>query len=336
MPAHPLSLGEREKIYYGLVRHDTLTAIAIDLGRHRCTVSAEVSRNGGRENYRPFGAHRRAAQCRKRPKVRLFEQCPELAHVAGRLQAKDSPMTISVELAQGVFPDLEASVSLDTIYQEIYAPDRRALPRNAFRCLHRRRRLRLPTGGRRPAYNHWRQQLRSFRERPPEADARSEVGHFEGDLICGSDKGSAIITVFDRKSRYLWMEPLPNGRSADKALVGLTRLMNRIPQQLRRSLTWDQGGEIARHLELTSRCGIDVFVTDPRSPWQRPTNENGNGLIRRYVGKHTNFKEFTIADLRTIETRINTMPRRIHNWKTAKHIYDQAVAMTDRTRPITV
>ena len=125
------------------------------------------------------------------------------------------------------------------------------------------------------------------------------------------------------------MEPLPNGRSADKALEALTMLFDRIPERLRRSLTWDQGGEIARHAELTNRCGIDVFATDPRSPWQRPTNENGNGLIRRYVGKNTDLNTFTISDLRSIEHRINTMPRRIHNWANAKHIYDQAVAMTD-------
>ena len=329
MPAHSLSLREREEIYYGIVQGLTITAIAERVGRHRCTVSAEVSRNGGRDVYRPFAAHRRAAQCRKRPKRRLFERHPELAaHVAGRLGAKDSPMTIAVELAQGVFPQMSVLVSHETIYQEIYAPDRQALPRNSFRCLHRRRRTRHTRGARRPQLAHWRKQLRSFRERPPEADARSEVGHFEGDLIAGTRNQSAIITVFDRKSRHLWMEPLNDGQNAEVALEALTVLFERIPPHLRRTLTWDQGGEIARHAELTKRCGIAVFATDARSPWQRPTNENGNGLIRRYVGKRTDLSAFTAHDLRAIEQRINTMPRRIHNWHSAKHIYDQAVAMT--------
>jgi IS30 family transposase len=96
---------------------------------------------------------------------------------------------------------------------------------------------------------------------------------------------SAIITVFDRKSRHLWMEGLPNGQNADVTLDALTGLFERIPKQLRRTLTWDQGGELARHAELNRRCGIEIYFADPRSPWQRPTNENGNGLIRRYVGK---------------------------------------------------
>ncbi|MBT8240817.1 MAG: IS30 family transposase, partial [Acidimicrobiia bacterium] len=333
MPACPLSLREREQIYYGLVRGLTITAIAAEVGRHRCTVSAEIARNGGRGCYRPFAANRRAVQCRKRPKMRLFERCPELAaHVASRLEAKDSPMTIAVELAQGVYPDIAATVSHETIYTEIYDHQRKALPREVFQCLHRQRRRRRRRGFRQPwddgAYN-WRRAIRSFRERPAEADARSEVGHFEGDLISGAKNQSAIITVFDRKSRHLWMAPLNNGRSGDIALDALTNLFERIPQRVRRTLTWDQGSEIAGHAALTRRVGIEVFVTDPQSPWQRPTNENGNGLIRRYVGKHTDLARFSATDIRAIEHRINTMPRRIHNWHSAQHVYHQAVAMTD-------
>lgn len=331
MPACPLSLREREQIYYGLVRGRSITAIATELGRHRCTLSAEVSRNGGHDRYRPFAANRRAAQCRRRPKSRLFERCPELAaHVAGRLAAKDSPMTIAVELAQGVFLDITTLVSHETIYQEIYAPDRQTLPRNAFRGLHRRRRLRRRHGTRSPQQQpHWREALPSINDRPVVAQTRSEVGHFEGDLIVGKGNHSAIITVFDRKSRHLWMEGLPHGRDANFTLKALIILFERIPKHLRRTLTWDQGGELARHAELTDRCHIDVYFADPHSPWQRPTNEAGNGLIRRYVGKSTDLNAFTTTDLRNIEHRINTMPRRIHNWASAQHVYHQAVAMTD-------
>jgi IS30 family transposase len=329
MPANPLSLREREEIRYGLILGEKVTAIADRIGRHRCTVSKEISRNGGRDGYRPFSAHRRAVECGKRPKSRLFERCPILAgHVAGRLEAKDSPMTIAIELAKGIYPEIPTTVSHETIYQEIYDPQRQALPRTAFRCLHRRRRLRVGRRSRRPQ-QHWRQTLRSIRERPAVAETRSEVGHFEGDLIVGEGSHSAIVTVFDRKSRHLWMEGLPNGRNADVTLTALTRLLERIPQQLRRTLTWDQSSEMARHDELADRCEIDIYFTDPRSPWQRPTNENGNGLIRRYVGKRTDLTLLTPADIRAIEHRINTMPRRIHNWHTAEHVYHQAVAMTD-------
>ncbi len=332
MPVCPLSLREREQIYYGLIRGATITAIAESVGRHRCTVSAEVSRNGGRDAYRPFAANRRAAQCRKRPKDRLFERYPELAaHVGARLAAMDSPMTIAVELAQGRYPEITVSVSHETIYQEIYDHRRTTLPADMYQCLHRRRRQRYRRRFRRPWHAesfNWRRSIRSFRERPAEADARSEVGHFEGDLIAGARNQSAIITVFDRKSRHLWMAPLNEGRSGDLALDALTNLFERIPPKVRRTLTWDQGSEIAGHATLTERVGIDVFVTDPQSPWQRPTNENGNGLIRRYVGRHTDLSRFTTTDIRAIEHRINTMPRRIHNWASAQHVYDQAVAMT--------
>lgn len=124
------------------------------------------------------------------------------------------------------------------------------------------------------------------------------------------------------------MAGLPNGRTADLTLDALTTLFERIPPAIRRTLTWDQGTEMSRHQDVADRCGIEVYFADPHSPWQRPTNENGNGLIRRYVGKGTNLATFTSADIRAIEHRINTMPRRIHNWATAQQIYDQAVAMT--------
>lgn len=329
MPAHPLSLREREEIRWGIARSESVTSIAGRLGRHRTTISREISRNGGRDTYRAYAAQDRAKACRARPKVRLLQQHPELAaHVRSRLEAKDSPMTIAVELAQGVYPMVGGTVSHETIYRAVYDPFHRDLPRNIYRCLHRRRRHRYPRGYRNPRRDTWRNALPLISERPAVAADRSEVGHLEGDLIVGSNRRAAIITVFDRKSRYLWMAPLPNGVSAPKTLEVLTQLINRIPPQLRRTLTWDQGGELARYATLAQRCGIKVYFADPHSPWQRPTNENGNGLIRRYVGKSTDLATFTEADLRAIEDRINTMPRRIHNWATAQHVYDQAVAMT--------
>lgn len=329
MPANPLSLREREEIRSGIVRGESIAEIGRRLGRHRCTISREINRNGGRPQYRAWRAHRDAADRRKRPKVPLFDAYPVLrAHVIGRLEAKDSPMTIAVELDHGVYPDVAERVSHETIYQAIYNHHRPGgLPRDLFRCLHRRRRIRVPRGSRRP-HNNWRNALRPISERPPQAEARSEVGHLEGDLIIGKGNRSALVTVFDRHSRYVWLADLPQGRTATLGLNALTKLLQRIPQQVRRTLTWDQGGELALHAELEQRTGIKVYFADPHSPWQRPTNENGNGLLRRYVGKRTDLTAFTPTDLRAIETRINTMPRRIHNWASAQQIYDQAIAMT--------
>lgn len=328
MPACPLSLAEREEIRCGIVRGEGVTSIADRIGRHRCTVSAEISRNGGREAYRPYRAHDRAARCRKRPKARLLQQHPELAaHITVRLRAKDSPMTIAVELANGVYPEIAVTVSHETIYREIYDHRRGDLPRDVFRCLHHRRRIRIGRRSRRPQRT-WRDTMPPIAQRPAVAGTRTEVGHFEGDLIIGRACQSAIITVFDRTSRYLWMAGLPHGHSADHTLEALTALFERIPPRLRRTLTWDQGKEMARHAALAEHCEIDVYFADVRSPWQRPTNENGNGLIRRYVGKGTDLAAFSPHDLRAIEHRINTMPRRVLNWDTAHHVYHQAVAMT--------
>lgn len=329
MPANPLTLREREEIRYGIGRGEKVIEIAGRLGRHRCTISAEISRNGGREHYRAFAAHDRAAACRKRPKLRLLGHNSDLAaHVVGRLRAKDSPMTISIELARGLYPDIDQTVSHETIYRAIYDHRHDDLPRDIHTCLHRRRRYRIHRGARRSNPNAWRAELPKIIDRPPAADARSEVGHLEGDLIIGAQWSSAIITVFDRKSRHLWMEPLRRGRSAPQTLEALTVLLGRIPSAVRRTLTWDQGSEMRHHEQLAQRCGIAVYFADAHSPWQRPTNENGNGLIRRYVGKSTDLTRFTDTDLRHIENRINTMPRRVLGWATAADVYGHAVAMT--------
>jgi len=269
MPANPLSLREREEIRYAIARGETVTAAADRLGRHRCTISAEISRNGGRDHYRAYRAHDQAASRRSRPKIRVFDRSPELAaHVIQRLEAKDSPMTIAVELANGVYPNIDETVSHETIYTAVYDPCR-SLPRGLYRCLHRRRRLRSPRSGRRPQ-DRWRADLPSISTRPAIAGERHEVGHLEGDLIIGERNQSAIITVFDRTSRHLWMAGLPNGHAAGPTLTGLTKLLKRIPPELRHTLTWDQGGEMASHEQLAKRCRIDIYFADPRSPWQRP------------------------------------------------------------------
>lgn len=329
MPSNALSLREREEIRFGIARGRTVVEIARYLGRHRCTISAEIHRNGGREKYRAWRAQRRAVELRRRPKVPVFDRCPDLkAHVTERLEAKDSPMTIAVELSQGLYREIDQTVSHETIYQAIYNHHRPGgLPRELFRCLHRRRRIRVRQGSRRPQQN-WRTTLRPISERPQAAEKRAEVGHLEGDLIIGKERASALITVFDRCSRHLWLGRLPSGRSAPSTLRALTKLLRRIPPHVRRTLTWDQGSELRLYADLEKRVGITVYFADPHSPWQRPTNENGNCLIRRYVGKSTDLSRFTNADLRAIETRINTMPRRIHNWASAQTIYDQNVAMT--------
>lgn len=331
MPAQPLELSEREEIRAGIERGEPLVVIAGRLGRHRCTVSAEVNRNGGRCAYRAAGAHVRAEAQRCRPKVTRLEADPVLAgHVEARLRAKDSPMTISIELARGLHPEVGVvGLSHETIYTEVHAQGRRGLPKGLHGGLHRRRRCRKhrPLPGQEPVTGKG--PLGEFNligSRPAEANGREVVGHLEGDLILGAFNRSAIATVFDRASRYLWLASLPEGHGAEAVLAALIETVERMPVELQRSLTWDQGREMASHDLLTAATGIDVYFAEPHSPWQRPTNENGNGLIRRYVGKGTDLGIYRDADLRAIEHRINTTPRRSLGWTTAHDAYTRAAS----------
>lgn len=329
MPADPLSLHEREEIRAGIEREETDATIADRIGRHRVSVNREINRNGGRRCYSAVAAQKRADVGRCRPKTPKLVADPDLAaHVTGRLEAKDSPMTISVELASGV-QGVKASISHECIYQAVQAHGRRGLRKGLHVFLHRGRRHRKRrVAGTAPAKPSPLGQFKLISLRPAEAAARSEVGHFEGDLITGAYNRSAIVTMFDRTSRHLWMAEFPEDHGAEATLAALLEIFDRIPEALRRTLTWDQGREMASHAQLSELCGIDVYFAQPHSPWQRPTNENGNGLIRRYVGKGTNLAVYTAEDLRRIEHRINTMPRRSLHWSTAHDVYTAAVAMT--------
>lgn len=330
MPAQPLTLPEREEIRVGIELGETDGVIGERLGRHRCTINAEINRNGGRVGYSATAAQAHADDQRGRAKTpKLVADDALAAHVTARLEAKDSPMTISIELAGGVH-GLVSSISHECIYQAVYAHGRRGLRRGLHEGLHRRRRCRkhrVPGDVEAAKAGP----LGSFNLlgcRPPVAEERSEVGHLEGDLIVGAFNRSAIATVFDRASRHVWLADFPEDHGADATLAALVEILERIPPRLRRTLTWDQGREMARHAELAQLCSIDVYFAEPHSPWQRPTNENGNGLLRRYVGKGTDLSVYTPDDLRRIEHRINTMPRRSLHWSTAHDHYTAAVAMT--------
>lgn len=325
MPVRPLTACEREEIRAGIERCETDGGIAGRLGRHRCTVNVEINRNGGRDRYTATGAQARADRERARPKDSKLVADPVLAaHVTARLEAKDSPQTISHELASGVH-GIVGPISHETLYQAVYAHGSRGLRNGLHNGLHRRHRCRKRRlrAGTEPTKTGPLGVFNLIGRRPEIAAARSQVGHFEGDLIVGAYNRSAIATVFDRASRYLLMADLPNGHGATDTLAALVELFERVPEHLRRTLTWDQGREMAAHATLADTIGIHVYFAEPHSPWQRPTNENGNGLIRRYVGKSTDLSVYTPADLRAIEHRINTMPRRLHHWSTAQSLYGE-------------
>ena len=318
MPGVALSLDEREVIAVAIAADRSLVEAALELGRAPSTIRREVARNGGRAKYSAVRAQRRADRFRARPKVSKLEADPVLAaHVAARLEAKDSPVTISIELARGVH-GVRGSISHETIYQALYR--QRGLNVEAKECLHLKRRRRKRRTEQRPCTSHSLQHYRPISERPLIALERVEVGHFEGDLITGAYNRSAKITMFDRASRRLWLRSVAS-KSADDVYDALVELLLSIPVELRRTLTWDQGSELARHLEITDRCSIDIYICDKNAPWQRPTNENGNALVRRWMPRGTDLNQINDHDCAQIEHRINTTPRRSLNWNTANDVY---------------
>ncbi len=322
MPVRPLTLAEREEIRVGIEQAMSDGEIAHCLGRCRTTINREINRNGGRDRYRAVRAQQRARRERGRPKTPILVDDPELAaEVTRRLEALDSPKRISIELAAEGH-----HISHETIYQAIRISGR-GLRDGLHRCLQHPRRRRKHRGVKAPGSNSLGIYCR-IHDRPAAATNRSEIGHLEGDLIVGAYNRSALITLFDRKSRHSWIEPV-EAKTADAVYTSLSRLFtSRLPAALVRTLSWDQGAEIARHIDLALAFDIEIYIADPKSPWQRPTNEAGNALIRRYVGKGTNLKRFTTNQLRHIEHRINTIPRPSLDWATAHHVYHQAVATT--------
>jgi len=327
MPASPLTARERVEIRIGIERNESNVEIGFRLSRHRTTIGDEINRNGGRLMYCAVAAGRRSVVQRQRPKTfKLVADSALAAHVAKRLEQRDSPMTISIELARGIH-GRTASISHECIYQAVHNGER-GLPAGCHRRLHLGRRHRKHRGQTTPG-SHSLGEFNLIHTRPAIADERREVGHLEGDLITGSYNRSALITVFDRASRKVWLADLPDGKRSNDVRVALTKLIRRIPKRLRRTLTWDQGSEMAEHIKIAKRCGIDIYFAEPKSPWQRPTNENGNAFVRRYVGKGTDLSIWTPPQLRKIEQRINTTPRRSLDWATANDIYTAAVTITD-------
>ena len=316
-----LDVGEREEIRVGLAAGESLREIARRLGRPASTVCREVARNGGRGRYQAAAAQRRADRQRRRPKPTRFEADTELAgRVAQRLAAKDAPMTIA----------RREGVSHETIYQAIYAAGGRGLPAGLHHHLHhRRRRRRCRRHGEQPTRRSPLGVFRPIASRPQVAAEREEIGHFEGDLIIGARGRSAVITLVDRATCFCLLGALPGVHDAGSVCDRLERLIGRLPDAGYHTLTWDQGREMAAWAQLERRCGIDVYFADPHSPWQRPVNENFNGLIRRWLPKGTDLSIHSQDDLDTLARQINHMPRRSLGWAHAhRHYYDALVAPT--------
>ena len=321
-----LTLLEREEISRGLAAHRSCRVIAAALGRSPSTVSREVTRNSGRARYRACDAERRARRCASRPKPAKLAQHRQLRSVVeAKLALKWSPQQISRWL-QGAFPgDLEMQVSHETIYMSLYVQGRGALRQELHRALRTGRALRrpkkaLPTGrGIIP-------NMVLISERPAEVEDRAVPGHWEGDLILGSRK-TCIGTLVERSTRYVMLMKLRDNTAATTRSA-MSRKILALPDELRRSVTWDQGKEMSQHIRFTVDTGVQVYFCDPNSPWQRGTNENTNGLLRQYFPKGTDLSRHTQRRLDAVARELNERPRQTLDWMTPSQRLAAVVAPT--------
>ena len=301
-------------------RGATVWAIAAVLGRSPATISRELRRNQdpGSGQYRPFTAQRLAAGRRARPgRGRLVRDRVLREIVQERLGQRWSPEQICAAL-RSEFPDEpKRQVVHETIYQAIYRPELGGLCRDQPKVLRTGRRRRRPhrdPNARRPGRLVG---MTMIDQRPAEAEDRAVPGHWEGDLITGAVNRSVIGTLVERTSRFTILLHLPNGRhTAEDVRDALVAAMAQLPAQLRRSLTWDQGSEMALHAEIAQALGMPVFFCQPHSPWQRPSNENTNGLLRQYFPKGTDLRAHGPKQLASVAVELNQRPRKGLGWDT--------------------
>jgi IS30 family transposase len=325
-----LTLAEREEISRGVAAEWSIRAIAAELGRAPSTVCREVNANGGRRRYRALPADRAADRRALRPKRTKLARCPRLRRaVEAKLEDNWSPEQISSWLADVHPHDPEMQVSHETIYQSLFVQGKGALRKELHVCLRSGRAMR-----RAKAYSKAShvgagklKDMVMISERPPEVADRAVPGHWEGDLIFGK-KMTAIATLVERHSRYVMLCKLPNGYGAEAVRIALAKRILTLPANLRRSLTWDQGKEMAEHVRFSVDTGVAVYFCDPKSPWQRGTNENTNGLLRQYLSKNADLSLYSQQQLNAIARSLNRRPRQTLGWMTPSQAFAKAVAMT--------
>jgi IS30 family transposase len=311
-----LCFEEREEIAVRRGRGESYREIGVVLGRPASTISREVARNTCGRGYRAGSAQVLANGRARRPKVAKLVACPQLrAHVQERLERRWSPEQIGDTLVRE-FPDRpEMRVSHETIYQSLYVQARGALRRELVACLRTGRALRKPRR---------RGEVRQSRipnkvmiaDRPAEVEDRAVIGHWEGDLILGRANGSAIGTLVERATRFCVLLHLPESHDAPSVREAMVAAIVGLPEALRKSVTWDQGTEMAEHEQITAATDMDVYFCDPHSPWQRGTNENTNGLLRQYFPKGTDLSVHPAQYLAEVAASLNSRPRKTLGWDT--------------------
>ena len=324
-----LSLAERETISRGLARQLTIRSIAEQLGRSPSTVSREIDRNGGRSSYRAHKADKAAWERAKRPQTCKLAQQPRLVKLVTRkMQGNWSPQQIAGWLKRQYPVDENKRVSHETIYRSLFIQARGVLKKELLACLRTERSLRRP----RKHASMKGQGLGKIvdaipiRERPPSVEDRAVPGHWEGDLIIGSNN-SQIATLVERQTRYVMLAKVDK-KDSTTVIEALIKQSQKLPTELYKSLTWDRGSEMHEHKRFTLATDIQVYFCDPKSPWQRGSNENTNRLLRQYFPKGTDLSVHSQRELDRVARQLNERPRKTLEYETPADRFSQCVAMT--------
>ena len=323
-----LTLSEREEISRGLAAGRSLRSIALRLGRAPSTISRELNRNGGLSSYRAHAAEQAAWDRARRPKrCKLALNRPLAMTVARLLRQQWSPWQIAGRLKREHPHDEGCRVSHETIYKTLFIQARGALKKELVAHLRRRRTMRRSRHHTQKTPDHGRiVGAVSISERPPEVEDRAVPGHWEGDLLCGSNN-SQIATLVERHTRYVMLVRVPS-KDTKTVINALIKQAHKLPRELYKSLTWDRGKEMADHKRFSLATDIDVFFCDPQQPWQRGSNEQVNGLLRQYFPKGMDLSGIHQNRLNAVARRLNERPRETLDFETPAERFEQCVAST--------
>jgi len=324
-----LTLEEREAISRGLARQLSMRTIASQIDRSPSTVSREIERNGGYASYRASAANEAAWQRALRPKTcKLAGQPRAVRVITKKLQCEWSPQQIAGWLKRQRPNDERYHVSHETIYKSLFIQARGVLKKELLACLRTQRVTRRPKKASLKGKGLGKiVDAVSISERPASVEDRAVPGHWEGDLIAGPNY-TYIATLVERQTRYVMLAKVEN-KNTDTVIKALIKQAHKLPTQLNKSLTWDRGSELSGHKKFTLETDIQVYFCDPRSPWQRGSNENTNRLLRQYFPKGTDLSVHSQEELNRVARRLNERPRKTLDYETPANRFAACVASTD-------